>query len=108
MTGASLLEPAAPKVSIFALTDGSRHKDDVHRIRVKPTGKWESCPSISPEAVAQRQGQKLGSSRPSGDVSFLGCPAPGQRLLTATTGSCRKVQLDGSSVHFPIRLSDFD
>ena len=34
--------------------------------------------------------------------------SPVQRLLSPTTGNCREVQLDGSSVHFPIRLSDFD
>jgi hypothetical protein len=31
-----------------------------------------------------------------------------QRLLTPTAGSCREVQFDGSSVHFLIRLPDFD
>jgi len=62
------------------VTVSIRHKPDVHRIRMKPTEKWESWPSISPEAVAHRQCQKLGSSRPNGHASFLGCPAPGQRI----------------------------
>ena len=49
--------------------------------------RWESCPSISPEAVDQRQYQKLGSSRPNGDARILGCAALEQR--EPTTGSAR-------------------
>lgn len=51
-----------------------------------PSKKWESCPSISPEAVALCQGQKLRSSRPNEGASFLGCPDLVQREPTFTNG----------------------
>jgi len=40
--------------------------------------KVKSWLSISPEAVAHRQCQKLGNTQPIEDSRFLTCPAPGQ------------------------------
>jgi hypothetical protein len=80
----------------------SRHRPipAVHRIHMKPTGKWESCLSISPEAVAHRQCQKLGSSRPNGDTRFLGCPAPEQR--NPTFGASQEFLSSSPDRSFPL------
>jgi len=60
---------------------------------MKPIGKWGSRPSISPEAVARRQRQNCGSSRPNGDTSFPGCPALGQRYRVLVTVGFMGAQL---------------
>ena len=58
-----------------------------------PSKNWESCPSISQEAVARCHGQNLRSSRPNGDASFLVCLALVQRKRQSSNGGLPEVQL---------------
>lgn len=94
-----LQESLARIFGLFALTDGSRPIPDGHRNLMNPAEKWESCPSISSKAVAHRKCQKLVSSRPNCDASFLSCPAPGQRERVPVSDCLLAIQLHKLGCH---------